>query len=204
VQPPAVAASGPLRGPEAFAGISDAEDRSVALFQEASRVLLHPRCLNCHVAGDSPTQGVRAELHEPPLVRGPDDDGVVGMHCGSCHAASNGALSRVPGAPGWKLPPASMAWLDKTPGAICEQLRDTERNGARSLEQIAEHSAHDPLVAWGWEPGADREPPPGTQQQFAQLITAWIESGATCPDPAISSPLAPPATGSTSSTSGGL
>jgi hypothetical protein len=170
-----------LRSPGDFGGIGDDEERAAALFVEASRVLLHPRCVNCHVAGESPTQGAQAELHEPPLVRGENDDGVVGMYCGSCHADDNGALSSVPGAPGWKLPPASMAWLGKSPGAVCEQIRDPAQNGERDLEKIVEHSAHDALVAWGWSPGADREPPPGTQQQFAELISAWVEAGAACP-----------------------
>jgi isoquinoline 1-oxidoreductase beta subunit len=40
-----------------FSVVSDKNDRSRALFLEASRVLLHPRCANCHPAGDVPLQG---------------------------------------------------------------------------------------------------------------------------------------------------
>jgi hypothetical protein len=50
------------------------------------------------------------------------------------------------------------------------------------LQQIIDHSAHDPLVAWGWSPGADREPAPGTQAELGALVAAWVESGAACPD----------------------
>ena len=37
------------------------------------------------------------------------------------------------------------------------------RNGGKALAAIVEHNAHDELVGWGWHPGADREPAPGTQ-----------------------------------------
>jgi hypothetical protein len=44
-----------------------------------------------------------------------------------------------------------------------------------------EHMAHDSLVGWGWAPGGQREPAPGTQAQFGALIKAWIDTGAACP-----------------------
>jgi hypothetical protein len=74
-----------------------------------------------------------------------------------------------------------MAWDGKAPRAICEQLKDPKRNGGKTLAQIAHHNAHDELVAWGWRPGADREPAPGTQKQFGALFEAWVETGAECP-----------------------
>jgi hypothetical protein len=74
-----------------------------------------------------------------------------------------------------------MAWVGKSPRQICEQLKDPRRNGNRSLDGIAEHNAHDPLVAWAWAPGADREPAPGTQAELGALFRAWIETGAVCP-----------------------
>jgi hypothetical protein len=36
-------------------------------------------------------------------------------------------------------------------------------------------------VAWGWAPGAGRDPAPGSQGQLGALIRAWIDSGAACP-----------------------
>lgn len=177
---PAVA-PGELRAPEAFAVIADEKERSRALFLEASRVLLHPRCANCHPNGDVPLQGMQGTLHDPPVARGPEDRGVVGMECTSCHQDRNLDHARVPGAPNWHLAPRSMAWVGHSPRQICEQLKDPARNGGKSLAQLVEHNAHDELVAWGWNPGADREPAPGTQARFGAITEAWIETGAECP-----------------------
>lgn len=170
-----------LRSPEAFAVIGDRAERSRALFLEASRVLMHPRCLNCHPDGDVPHHGTQGQLHNPPVVRGPEDKGVVGMECTSCHQDRNLELARVPGAPNWHLAPIEMAWVGKTPRHICEQLKDPKRNGNKSLAAIVEHNAHDELVGWGWHPGADREPAPGTQKEFGAIVQAWVETGAECP-----------------------
>jgi hypothetical protein len=170
-----------LRAPSDFDVIADRAARSRALFLEASRVLLHPRCKNCHPSGDSPLQGMDARLHDPPVVRGPDNHGVVGMRCATCHQDRNQALARVPGAPKWALAPLEMAWVGRTPRQVCEQLKDPQRNGGRTLDAVAEHNAHDELVAWGWSPGADREPAPGTQAAFAAIFRAWMATGAVCP-----------------------
>src|SRR3954454_20488638 len=50
-----------------FAAIADSKERSAALFVEASRVLLHPRCANCHPDGDVPLQGM--QMNGQPLAR---------------------------------------------------------------------------------------------------------------------------------------
>jgi hypothetical protein len=192
----AVAAASPTRGtsapaepkppglaaPSAFASIADRGQRSQALFAEASKVLLHPRCLNCHPADDTPRQGDRGFRHDPPVVRGPDDHGVPAMQCGTCHQDRNLALARVPGAPDWHLAPKQMAWMGRTAAEICAQIKDPARNGGKTLAQIHEHTAHDALVAWGWEPGHGRASAPGTQKQFAALVRAWIDTGAACPE----------------------
>jgi hypothetical protein len=170
-----------LRAPEVFGVITDRADRSRALFVEASRVMLHPRCTNCHPDGDVPYQGVDQLPHDPPSLRGPEDRGVVGMECTSCHQDRNLELARVPGAPNWHLAPRSMAWVGRSPRTLCEQLKDPARNGGKSLAAIVEHSAHDGLVGWGWAPGSGREPAPGSQERFGQLVAAWVETGAECP-----------------------
>jgi hypothetical protein len=172
-----------LRAVAEFAVIADRADRSRALYLEASRVLLHPRCVNCHPNGDVPHQGMQLVLHDPPVQRGPEDRGVPGMECGTCHQDRNQPLTRVPGAPSWHVAPIEMAWVGKSAAYICEQLKDPARNGGKSLAQIVDHNAHDELVGWGWSPGADREPAPGTQQQFGALVAAWVETGAECPAP---------------------
>jgi len=179
--PPPVA-SAELRTPAFFeATFSDRAERSRALFLEATRVLLHPRCVNCHPAGDSPMQGDPPHVHDPPVWRGPEDRGVVGMECTSCHQQHNLELARVPGAPTWRLAPAVMAWAGQSAHRICEQLKDAARNGGRTLQRIVEHAANDDLVAWGWAPGAGRTPAPGTQALFGDIVRAWVDSGAECP-----------------------
>lgn len=174
-------AAGELRGVEVFAAIDDPKARSRALFVEASRVLLHARCLNCHPAGDSPLQGMGHRLHDPPVARGEKDDGVPGLRCTGCHQNSNLDHARVPGAPGWHLAPKTMAWQGRSPAAICAQLKDPTRNGEKSLAQIVDHVRTDALVAWGWAPGHGREPAPGTQAQAGALFAAWVDTGAECP-----------------------
>jgi len=170
-----------LRPPSAFAAIPDRAQRSRALFVEAGRVLLHPRCVNCHPAGDTPTQGDLGFAHDPPVARGADGAGVPGLECRSCHQDRNATAARVPGAPEWRLAPAAMAWRGASLPAICAQLKDRARNGGRTSAQLVEHAAHDPLVAWGWRPGPGRAAAPGSQGEFGALVAAWIETGAECP-----------------------
>lgn len=171
-----------LHGPETFAVIGDRTERSRALFIEATRVMLSPRCTNCHPVSDSPAQGDFAQLHDPPVARGPDDRGVVGLACASCHQDRNLELARVPGAPDWHLAPKEMAWVGHTASQLCEQIKDPKRNGNKTLAQIAEHAGHDKVVAWGWAPGHDRVPAPGSQATFGALIEAWVRDGAFCPN----------------------
>jgi hypothetical protein len=166
----------------AFADIEDPQQRSQSLFAEASKVMLHPRCVNCHPPDDSPRQLDNHRLHDPPVTRGPDNHGVVGMECSTCHQDKNLAMARVPGAPNWHLAPKEMAWLGRSASQICEQIKDPVRNGGKSIAQIVEHSGHDELVAWGWDPGHDRAPAPGTQERFGQLMQAWADTGAVCPE----------------------
>ena len=179
--PPPLSPVSGLQPPSAFAGIADTTARSRALFAEMAKVLMSPRCVNCHTPDESPRQGDRHEIHDPPVVRGTGDRGVAGMMCTGCHQDHNLELARVPGAPDWHLAPLSMVWLDKSSAQICEQIKDGARNGGKSLAQIQDHLAHDPLVAWGWAPGADRKPAVGTQAELGALAAAWIQTGAACP-----------------------
>lgn len=170
-----------LRSVDEFRVIADRADRSRALFLEAARVIMHPRCINCHPDGDTPHQGMEMQLHDPPVMRGPENAGVPGNECTTCHQDRNQELTRVPGAPKWHLAPREMAWVGKSASYICNQMKDPKRNGGKSLAQIVEHNAHDELVGWGWNPGHDREPAPGTQEQFGKLVAAWVDTGAECP-----------------------
>src|SRR5262245_1472784 len=113
-----------LRAAGSFSTIPDSRKRSLALFAEASKVLLHPRCVNCHPADDRPRQGDKSQVRDPPAVRGPRNDGVSAMRCVSCHQERNLEHACVPGAPTWHLAPLEMAWLGRTPGQVCAQLKD--------------------------------------------------------------------------------
>ncbi|MEL7059985.1 MAG: Isoquinoline 1-oxidoreductase subunit [Acidobacteriota bacterium] len=171
-----------LDPPETFAQVQNAQARSVAYFLEAGKVIVHPRCINCHPSGDQPLQGELSEPHQPAVFRGPDDHGEVGMRCQTCHFGENFVAGAVPGHEPWHLAPIEAAWEGLTLTEICHQLKDRERNGDRSLDEMAHHMAEDGLVGWAWDPGPGREPAPGSWEVFAQLIHAWIDSGAHCPD----------------------
>ncbi len=177
-----VSAPDDLLPPSAFDSIPDPATRSKALYTEASKVITSARCVNCHPMDDSPRQRDAHELHDPPVVRGPKDEGVPGQMCSTCHQDANVELARVPGAPKWHLAPKEMAWLGKSAAQICVQIKDPARNGGKSLDQIVDHMAHDPLVGWGWHPGADRKPAPGTQAKLGALVEAWAKNGAACPE----------------------
>ena len=170
-----------LASPESFASIADTAARSAAMFTELGKVLTSPRCVNCHPAGDRPRQGEQGRLHQPPVERGADGHGLPAMRCSICHQQANFDPARVPGHPDWHLAPASMAWQHRSLAAICAQLKDPARNGGRPLDKIVEHVAQDSLVGWAWNPGAGREPAPGTQASFGALMKAWADSGAACP-----------------------
>jgi hypothetical protein len=178
-----------LRPPSAFSSIPDAAARSRALFAEAAKVITHPRCMNCHPAGDRPLQGNDSHLHQPLVVRGDGGHGVPGNQCSACHSEKNFdhragpgiSFQSIPGHPRWELAPIEMAWEGLSIGDICRQLIDPTRNGGRDLTLLHEHMAKDDLVAWGWNPGTGRDPAPGTQERLGELIKAWIDTGAQCP-----------------------
>ena len=178
---PAPGAAEELQPASAFAGIADATERSVALFREAGKVLQHPRCVNCHPAGDRPLQGEDGHLHIPAVQRGAGNIGVPGLYCTTCHQQANYDAAGIPGHPEWSLAPLEMAWQNLSLGEICAQIKDPARNGGKSMAELVEHMAHDSLVGWGWQPGAGRTPAPGTEAAFGELIRAWADTGAVCP-----------------------
>src|SRR4051812_6991944 len=66
-----------LAPPESFAEIANTNQRSAALFSELGKVLTHPRCVNCHPAGDRPHQTDLGRSHQPPVERGEDGHGLA-------------------------------------------------------------------------------------------------------------------------------
>jgi hypothetical protein len=166
-----------------FAKIKDSNERAIALFQEAGKVIQSPRCMNCHPATERPTQTDRMLAHQPLVVRGEGGMGAPGgLVCSTCHHETNFDPAGVPGNPKWSLAPVEMAWQGKTLGQICVQIKDQTRNGGKDMAALVKHMAEDDLVGWGWQPGAGRTPAPGTQKQFGDLIKAWADAGASCPN----------------------
>jgi hypothetical protein len=94
-------------------------------------VLTHPRCMNCHPAGEHPLQGADHHEHRPVVWR--NDTGNLGTPCGECHTEQNVTLREhasyqsIPGHPRWGVAPLEMAWQGKSLGEICRQLKDTAR-----------------------------------------------------------------------------
>ncbi|HEV7317277.1 MAG TPA: Isoquinoline 1-oxidoreductase subunit [Ensifer sp.] len=178
---------GALKPPAEFASIADSTARSKAIFAEASRVLTHPRCINCHPATRSPTQGEEMHPHVPLMIAAESSMGPAGLACSTCHGPENrpivgSRLKSIPGNAHWQLAPESMAWQGLSVAEICEQVKDTERNGNRSHADLIKHMGEDHLVGWAWHPGEGRSAPPGSQPELAALISAWVETGAACPD----------------------
>ena len=170
-----------LNSPEAFAGIGDIGERSAAIFVELGKVLTHPRCVNCHPAGDRPLQTDQGRPHQPPVWRGADSGGLPAMRCSSCHGATNFDPARMPGHAAWHLAPREMGWQGKTLAEICSQIKDPARNGGRAPEELVRHIGEDTLVGWAWAPGPGRQPVPGTQKVAGALTEAWLKTGAACP-----------------------
>lgn len=163
-----------------FAQKSDRE-KSVALFNQALKVFRHPRCMNCHPAGDRPTQGNDMHEHAMNVMRGPKDHGALALNCKACHGVENNVQSGVPGASKWALAPKSMGWQGLTDRQLCQALKDPKKNHGMSMEKFIAHNAEDPLVGWAWNPGGKREPVPGTQKEFGQVVADWVATGAHCP-----------------------
>jgi hypothetical protein len=174
--------AGHLASVESFSSISDTGARSSAIFTELGKVLTHPRCLNCHPAGDRPHQGDTGRVHQPPVERGADGFGLPALRCPICHQNGNFDPAGVPGNLVWHLAPREMGWESKTLAEICTQIKDPARNGNRTLDALAEHIGEDHLVGWAWAPGHGRQSAPGTQKEAGALVAAWVKTGAVCPN----------------------
>ena len=182
--------NGGIASPLSQVGLAQAATKndpeaSAKAFLAASQVLLHPRCVNCHPAGDRPLQGGEQRVHAMHVVRGPEGMGKNGLWCSTCHQDKNLSGAHMPpGSPGWQLPTADvpMVFERRTPRQLCEQLKDPAQNGHRSPEDIIEHVRDAPIVIWGWHPGEGRTPAPMSHEEFVKLMTEWVEKGQACPE----------------------
>jgi hypothetical protein len=154
-------------------------------FLNAYPVFLHPRCMNCHPAGDRPLVGDESVAHPQNVKRGPDGLGLYAMKCSSCHQLKNLPGEHMPpGNPNWHLPPPEtpMVFEGRTPHELALQLADKASNGGKSLEELLVHVESDNLVLGGWDPGDGRTKPPLTHEEFVSWMRVWIENGAVAPD----------------------
>jgi len=117
----------------------------------------------------------------------------LGMPCSACHPERNLPGKRMPpGAPHWTMPEsADKAITPRTsPRDLCATWTDPRKNRVesgdrkgqpRTASDLLVHVTTDPLVRWAWEPGEDRDRPPGTHAEFVRRFAVWVKGGAPCP-----------------------
>jgi hypothetical protein len=174
------------------AGTVGPED-GLAAWDRIHSVLTHPRCLNCHVGADSvPLWGtVRApdRIHGMAIDAGESRIGAETMSCNACHQTSTRPNTVPNAAPhtgmDWRLAPVEFQWTDRSSAEICAQMRDPERNGSRGAVGLIEHILHDAkligFITWSFDPGADRDPAPGSLQAHLEDMARWTAAGMPCP-----------------------
>jgi hypothetical protein len=168
---------------------------ALAAFETVRGVLQSPRCVNCHPQGDQPLQGDDSHVHLQFVQRGPEGRGVPGLACATCHGKANPPDSYGEHMPpgvvsGWRLPPPEhkMVFFGVSSHDLCEQLKDTKRNGGKDAAALFHHMSEDPITLWGWAPGYGRKPVPVSHDEFVGAFKTWQDAG---------SPCAPPKTAST-------
>jgi hypothetical protein len=162
-------------------------ERGLEAFAVVQKVLQHPRCQNCHPAGDAPLQFDEGVPHAQNVLRGPEGKGVPGLSCATCHSSENPPPSYgphvPPGAPNWHLPPpkTKMVFHGLSAADLCAQLKDPAKTGGKDLAALLKHVTNDELVLWGWSPGVGRAPVDVPHAEFVAAFKTWIEAGAPCP-----------------------
>jgi len=157
-------------------------------------VASHPRCSNCHTDASGvpmwsgPSYG-KTRPHGMNINAGISRIGAETMMCSTCHvtlpktdAKANAMPNSAPKvATAWLLAPAKAHWFGKSSHYICNQIKDPERNGNRTIKQVAEHLDHDVILHWAWKPGGNREPAPHSLQILMDSLMKWSAAGAPCP-----------------------
>ena len=156
---------------------------SAQAFLQAYKVLMSPRCMNCHPSGDRPLQGDDSHIHIMNVRRGKNGKGIYALKCSNCHQPENSpGLHTPPGNPKWGLPPANMKMVFQGRSAhdLALQIMDYNRNGHKNKEQLLEH-ARDTLVKAGWNMGEGRTPPPLQYDDFVEVWDTWLNKGGYAP-----------------------
>ena len=157
-------------------------------WQKFYEVASHPRCSNCHVGADNipmwsgPSYG-KTRRHGMNINADESRIGAETIECSTCHRETNSAAPHGP--PGahlaWQLAPVEADWFAKSSRHICEQLKDKERNGGRSIREVAIHLDHDEVLHWAWSPGGNRQPVPHSLQETMDALMKWAAAGTPCP-----------------------
>ncbi|GGN12300.1 hypothetical protein GCM10010967_55400 [Dyadobacter beijingensis] len=159
-------------------------NESKKAFLDAYTVFMHPRCRNCHPAGDTPFQGDDSHLHPQGVTRGEDGKGIYANKCSNCHQPQNTELAGEhlpPSHPTWQLPPShrKMVFEGKSPRALAASFKDSTFTGFKTMERFIEHVETDPLVKHSFTYGTR---PPLTHDAFVAKVKEWIQKGAVLPD----------------------
>lgn len=162
------------------------EQESKAAFLKAYTVFMHPRCMNCHPAGDVPLQGDDSHLHLQGVKRGPDGKGLYAMKCKNCHQDANlKGPNLPPGMPDWALPPANrkMVFQGKTPRQLALQFKDNHFTGFKNLNvEMMKHVEKADLVINSFVPLEGKSRLPMSHQAFVGYVKEWLAKGAAVPD----------------------
>lgn len=187
--------AGPGRVLNEFPAGSVSTEEGLANWTRFYEVASHPRCSNCHVGPDNrpmwsgPSYG-RTRPHGMNVDAGESRIGAEALMCSTCHVTLSKPdpdANAVPHAPPrvaatWALPPAEAEWFGKSSAYICNQLKDPERNGNRTIAEVASHLDHDAVLHWAWNPGGNREPAPHSLQEVMDALMKWAAAGTPCPE----------------------
>lgn len=167
-------------------------------FAPVYRVVMSPRCRNCHTTeGQGPQIGERGMPH-PFLVNNHTQLAGIGMGCNSCHAPRSASHSpqharpphsrsvdewREPG--GFKVPgvskqrftiPASIS-----AAALCGKMKDVALAWQRANVDVIEFIEHDQLIEQAWQSNTGRTLPCGSHQGFITAFRTWHTKRMPCP-----------------------
>ena len=167
----------------------------LAAWARVYEVVSHPRCANCHTGSDhrpmwSGPEYDNAGPHGMNIIAGESRMGIETLPCATCHVTASTLDSAPHAAPNamidWRLAPVEMEWFGLTSAQVCAQMSDPERNGDRDWIALARHlqedAAHGGFVAWGFQPGGDRQPAPHGLQSHIDDVLKWGAAGQPCPE----------------------
>ena len=177
-----------------FAEGSISEAEGLENWQKFYEIASHPRCSNCHVGADNkpiwsgPSYG-KTRVHGMNINAGESRIGAETVPCSTCHTTllkpdenANAAAHQAPRvAANWALAPVEAEWHGKSSSYVCNQLKDPERNGERTIREVAGHLEHDVILHWAWNPGGDRESAPYSLQESMDFLMKWAAAGTPCP-----------------------